>query len=198
MKRKKFIYDFFPPKKRYTRLENYISNVVEDVVQDAIDKAIALVTKDISHLTSNQVRDLIEKDTIVDIEQVYHKQTTVRDEKKDKYLALSEIHKKAFQFSKPPERLRENGRWYCPHPFHQGDRFHRWSNNQQKYVPIQYLERSHVATSRKKILDEVIDENPNESIHYLSLESTRKHQEKKVLVCFACKHCNSKLDKVKE
>lgn len=201
MKRKKFIYDYLPPKKRYTRQENYVINVVKDVVQDVIDKAIALVTKDISHLTSSQIRDLVDKDTIVDMEYVYHKQMTVRTEEKDKYHSTSENHQKAVGwFSEPPERLKKNGRWFCPHPFHQGDsRFHRWSNNQQKYLPIKYLERSHVAISRKKLLHEVIDENPNESsTHVLSVELSRKHIEKQVLVCFACKHCNSKLDKVKE
>lgn len=173
---------------------------IQESLKDEQVKSLALETGDLSQLNTTQIRSLIDKDTIVDLNHVYNQQIKVRTEESDKYFGISEIQQKACAwFSKPPQKFKKNGRWFCPHPFHKGDKFCFYSIPKKKYIPIKHLQRSHVATSRKSLLTQLLsDYSGNNSDHFLAIELTRRHLEQNILVVYACPACNTKLDKVME
>ena len=88
-------------------------------------------------------------------------------------------------------KFTKDKQFYCPCHLHEGDRFYT-TNSKGKKIKVK-LQRAHVGITRSHVINNVLDEYPDQTdIVFLLDKVMLKHKNIKLQI--ACQSCNKKLE----
>lgn len=174
-------FDSLPPKKKFLYLcHNKKITFKKKICKKKVEKT--------------QSKNLIvpPQNALVRMDIVQKKIIKYRTERDIMHFALAELTQKFIKmYYRCPKEFKMNGCWQCPHPNHKGDRSFYKVKKTGLLKKIPHLERSHHGTSRKYIVDTVLDDNPDDKDLFSLLKKViAYHIDNDINVYFCCTRCN--------